>query len=137
MKIKGTNWYTAFCDPSLKNGASKAVYGYRMPVQGKKQEEIDKMIADLKKEGVRVVSRTSQNSHVAIPAGSPFIQVLDEESAIALEQIFLKKGIEVPTDRYKEYGMEYMKRGELSRPQKQHPPKTISFWAKLFGGRNG
>ena len=130
MQIKGTEWYTAFCDPSLKNGASKAVYGYRMPVQGKEEKELKKMIAFLKQDGVDVILRTSQNSHVAIPAGSPFIQVLDDESAIALEKIFLKQGIELPTDRYKEYGMEYINRtpkAELA------PVVKKSFFDRLFG----
>ena len=129
MQIRGTEWYTAFCDPSLKNGASKAVYGYRMPVQGKDPKELEKMMSDLKKEGVSVILRTSQNTHVAIPAGSPFIQVLDEESAIALEKLFFKKGIELPTDRFKEYGMEY-----INRTPKQVPPVVQkTFWDRLLG----
>lgn len=129
MQIKGTEWYTAFCDPSLKDGASKAVYGYRMPVLGKNAKELEKFMASLKAEGVDVVLRTSQNSHVAIPVGSPFIQVLDEKSAIALEKIFLKQGIELPQDRYKEYGLEYINR----TPNKLDSLIKKSLWDRLFG----
>ena len=130
MQIKGTDWYTAFCDPSLKNGASKAVYGYRMPVQGQDRKEVEKLIVNLQKDGINVVLRTSQNSHVAIPAGSPFIQVLDEESAIALEQNLLKKGIKLQTDRYKEYGLEYINR---THPKELESAVKKSLWARLLG----
>lgn len=130
MQIRGTEWYTALRTYSDEKGNQVSVYGYRMPVQGRDSRELKEFIALLKADGVDVKLRVSSNSHLGIPAGTPFIQVLDDESAIALEKIFLKQGIELPTDRYKEYGMEYINRtpkAELA------PVVKKSFFDRLFG----
>ncbi len=134
MQIKGTKWYTA-CGTKLEEieGSErvfvKKIYGYRMPVGSKKDSEIKDLIDLLKSDGVHAKLRTSKNDHSGIPKGTPFLQVLDEESAIALEKLFMKQGIELPSDRYKEYGLEYINR----TPKKMAPAVQKSFWKRFFG----
>ena len=113
MKIKGTEWYTACAVKLVKKGNSAKVegkYGYRLPVEGRSPEEIKEMQNLLKADGVSSSLKTSMKDHTGIPAGTVFIEVLDEKSATALEGIFLKQGIDLPADRYKEYGLEIINR---------------------------
>ena len=124
MKIRGTEWYTANAINFIpvEGGGRKVqtLYGYRMPVSGKKDSETEELMALLKADGVENIKlKTSKHDHSGIPKGTPFLEVLDEESVIALEQIFLKQGIELPTDRYKEYGLEYIKRQPTPLPVKK------------------
>ena len=134
MKIKGTQWYTACATKFTPIKGSERVqfqtlYGYRMSVKGRKKEEIKSLIDQLKADGVTAKLKVSKHEHSGIPAGTPFLQVLDEESAIALEKIFLKEGIVLETDRYKEYGMEYINR----TPKQITPAVKKSFFDRLFG----
>ena len=129
MQIRGTEWYTALRTYPDEKGNQVSVYGYRMPVQGRDSRELKEFIALLKADGVDIKLRVSPNSHLAIPVGTPFIQVLDNQSAIALEEIFLRQGVDLPADRFKEYGMEYINRTPKQVPQVVQ--KT--FWDRLFG----
>lgn len=135
MQIEGTEWYTA-CGTKFTpiEGSERTqvqtFYGYRMPVGGKKDSEVKDLIALLKSDGVHAKLKTSREDHSGIPKGTPYLQVLDEKSTIALEKLFMDQGIELPVDRYKEYGMEYINRtpkAELA------PVVKKSFWDRLFG----
>ena len=133
MKIKGTEWYTAtaYQGKQIKGSERSGVqvyYGYRMSVQGRTPKEINELKELLKADGVNTKLRSSKVNHTGIPAGTPFLEVLDEESVIALERIFLKEGIVLETDRYKEYGREY-----INRPPRQiSPTLKRSFFDRLF-----
>ena len=134
MKIKGTEWYTASAYRGRQIEGSErseilVSYGYRMPVQGRTSKEINELRELLKGDGVNTKLRSSKNSHTGIPAGNPFLEVLDEKSAIALEKIFLKRGVVLETDRYKEYGLEYINR----TPKQVSPVVKRSFFDRLFG----
>lgn len=134
MKIKGTNWYTA-CGTHFTpiEGSERTqvqtFYGYRMPVGEKTEKEIKEFMALLKSDGIDSKLKKSKHEHSGIPAGVPFLQVSDEESAIALEKVFLKSGIVLETDRYKEYGLEYINR----TPKPVAPAVKKSFFERLFG----
>lgn len=133
MQIRGTEWYTAYgthFEPIKGSERTKVqtVYGYRMPVEGRSDKEIKELMDLLKSDGVDAKLRTSKHEHSGIPAGTPFLQVLEEKSAIALEKIFLKQGIVLETDRYKEYGLEY-----INRTPKENVAAKKSFWDRLFG----
>ena len=119
MKIDGTEWYTASGYKSKQIEGSErsmieVVYGYRMPVLSRSPKEISDLQNILKSDGVVAKLKTSKHDHTGIPAGTPFLQVLDEESAIALERLFLKSGINLAPDRFKEYGLEH-----IDRPKKE------------------
>lgn len=134
MQIRGTEWYTASGTKFTPIEGSERTqvqtfYGYRMSVAGRKDSEVKELMALLKSDGVNAKLKISKHSHTGIPKGTPYLQVLDDESAIALEKIFLKDGIELPTDRYKEYGMEYINRTPKVVPQ----VVQRSFWDRLFG----
>ena len=109
VEIKGTKWYTAsatkFIPVEGKGTKVCIVYGYRMPVEGRSEQELKNLMNQLPSDGINAKLRTSKNEHTGIPAGTPFLQVLDEDSILSLEEIFLKQGIELPMDRYKEYGI--------------------------------
>ena len=115
MKIKGTEWYTACGIKFTPIEGSERVelqkfYGYRIPVQDKNSKELNELITLLKTDNVNVKLKTSKHDHTGIPKGTPYLQVLDEKSAIALERIFLEQGITLSPDRYKEYGLKYINR---------------------------
>ena len=142
MKIRGTEWYTAVGEKQIEKSShsessdetptmvSIIFYGYRKPVQGKSLAEINTEINELKSKGVEQIKlRTSVHSYTGIPAGTQFLQVLDEKSAIALEKIFLEKGIDLPSDRYKEHGLGYINR----TPKVIKPVVKKSIWSCLFG----
>ena len=140
MKIKGTEWYTAMGrkmevksfhdqDDDESTYVPVTLYGYRMPIQGRKPQDINDLRELLKADGVDTKLRSSKHNHTGIPAGTPFLEVLDEKSAIALEKIFLKEGIVLETDRYKEYGLEYINR----TPKQVSPVVKRSFFDRLFG----
>ncbi len=142
MRIRGTDWYTAVGegrevksfhnedDDEPQTYVPVTYYGYRKSVQGKTQDEINAEIEDLKRNGVEHIKlRKSVHSHLGIPAGTPFLQIFDEQSAIALEKMLLKKGIELPADRYKEYGLGYINR----TPKEISPAVKVSIWDRLFG----
>ena len=134
MQIKGTEWYTA-CGTKFapikgsERTQVKTLYGYRMPVSGRDEEEIKALVDQLKADGVEAKLKTSKHDHSGVPSGTPFLQVLDEKSAIALEKIFLESGITLETDRYKEYGLEYINR----TPKPIAPAVKRSFFERLFG----
>ena len=136
MKIKGTEWYTAyrisqlegssFCMPCGSNmtlvkgserGMEQMFFGYRMPVHEKDSAEVKELMAILKSSGVNTKLRTSKRGHTGIPAGTPFLEVFDEESTIALEKIFLNRGVVLSPNRYKEYGLEHINRPPQSAVQ--------------------
>ena len=133
MKIEGTEWYTAcgtiLPDEGHEDKKEQVLYGYRMPLASKTPEEITNLIEQLKSEGVKVKLRTSEHEHTGIPKGTPFLQVLDEKSAISLEKSFLKKGITLEKDRYKEHGLEYINR----TPKQITTVVRKSFFDRLFG----
>ena len=134
MKIEGTEWYTASGYKSKQIEGSErtmvgVLYGYRMPVLGRNPEEISDLQDVLKSDGIVAKLKTSEHDHTGIPAGTPFLQVLDEESAIALEKLFLKSGISLPPDRFKEYGLK-----QIDRPKKEMSVvQKKSIWGSLFG----
>lgn len=143
MKIKGTDWYTAvdekrviksFHDDDEESPTYVPVtyYGYRRSVQGKSETEIKAEIEDLKRKGIEHIKlKKSMHAYTGIPAGTFFLQVLDEDSVIALEKSLLKEGIDLPTDRYKEYGLKYINRP----PSQEKTIPKLSIWKRLFGGR--
>ena len=131
MKIKGTEWYTANGIRGTRiegseRSAIQVLYGYRMPLKDRTTAEIIELRELLKSDGINTKLKTSKHEHTGIPAGVPFLEVLDEDSAIALEKTFLKQGIQLPTDRYKEYGLEYIKRTP-------DPVVIKTIWDNLFG----
>ena len=123
MKIEGTNWYTASgCHfHHIKNSERSEIeflYGYRLPMQDQTEEERDAIVSLLKADGIKTKLKTSKKDHHGIPAGAPFLEVLDNESAANLEKIFTKSGIELSPSRYQEYGIKSFKR--TSFPAKQN-----------------
>ena len=135
MQINGTNWYTAsgYHGEQIKGSERSMIrvwYGYCMPIQDKDEKETKSLMGILKADGVITKLKTSKHTHTGIPAGTPFLQVSDEESIIALEKIFLKQGIELSPDRYKEYGLD-----RILRPVKDSvaPVAKKSIWSKFFG----
>ena len=136
MQIRGTQWYTAcgtYSTP-LKGGERaqvQTVYGYRMSVQNKDIKELKELLEQLKSNGINARLKTSKHDHTGIPKGTPFLEVLDEKSAIALEEVLWEQGIELSKDRYKEYGLEYINR----TARKLSPPVKKSFFVRLFRRR--
>lgn len=136
MKIEAKEgaWYTAEEITGTPIEGSERVligrrYGYRMPLEGKTPEEIEKLKNTLKSEGVEAELKISSEKYTGIPAGTQFLEVFDEKSAIALEVRFLKQGIKLLTDRFKEHGLEYINR----TPKEVNPAVKKSIWDRLFG----
>ena len=137
MKIKGTEWYTSReikCTPIEGSDGRvyiQKLYGYRMPVPGRTTKELKELMTLLKSDGIDTKLMTEEGLETEIPAGTPFLQVSNEKSAIALENLFLKQGIVLKEDRYKEYGLK-----RINRPAKEvNPVVKKSFLGFFFGRR--
>ena len=123
MQIKGTDWYTA----AGRLPSGEVSYGYRRSVKDLTATELTKLVHLLKSDGINTILRISQHDHRGVPAGTPMLEIFDEESILAFEGM-LPKGV-LPADRYKEHGLEY-----INRPaRKAKPPVPKSFWGRLFG----
>lgn len=101
-KIEGTKWYTAHG----RDEKGKPWYGYRMSMKGRPMDEVLGLIKQLDFDGIKCVGgsvRTSSINHTDIPAGTPFIQVSDEQSVQNLERIMKEQGIKLDPYRFQIY----------------------------------
>jgi len=114
-KIKGSEWYTAAAlkGKSIEGSERCTIgitYGYRRSLAGLPEKEIQAQQKVLSEYGIISKIKVSSNNHTDIPAGTPFLEVMDEKSVARLEHALSQKGIELPADRFDIYTKQTPKR---------------------------
>jgi len=108
MKISGTEWYTAarskLQSDSQDVGLPPPVFlTYRCSVENQTEEQIQAKQAELAAKGIKTKLKQSKYDHTGIPAGTPFLQIADEESVANIEKLWGLMGLELDAHRFDEY----------------------------------